>query len=254
MNTIVTCAVIFAFVFGGALLGILLNSILPKHHLSSESRDIIKLGMGLVGTMAALILGLLTASAKSSFDAQNSGLVQISANVIILDRILSHYGPETEGARTILRHIIGNELNKGWSMDRPHAAGMKPMEERVEGLFNNIMELAPKNETQTYLKSQAQSLAMSMAQARWLMFEQGVNKISMPFLIVLVFWLTVIFMSFGLFAPPNLTIVITLLVCALSVSAAIFLIMELDQPFQGIIHVNTAPLQNAYDEISLQPH
>ena len=251
MNTILTCAVIFAIVFGGALLGILLNSFLPKHHLSSESRDIIKLGMGLVGTMAALILGLLTASAKNSFDAQNSGLVQISANVIILDRILSHYGPETEEARDILRHIIGNELNKGWAMERPHPAGTKPLEERVEGLFNNIMELAPKNETQTYLKSQAQSLAMSMAQARWLMFEQGVNRISMPFLIVLVFWLTVIFMSFGLFAPPNLTIVITLLICALSVSAAIFLIMELDQPFQGIIHVNTAPLQSAYDEISL---
>ena len=67
----------------------------------------------------------------------------------------------------------------------------------------------------------------------------------MPFLVVLVFWLTILFISFGLFAPPNATVIATLFVCALSVSGAIFLILELDQPFEGLIRISSAPLRNA---------
>src|SRR5215471_16991340 len=111
MSSMTISWIVFGVVFGGAILGMLLRALLPEHHLSQESRDVVKVGMGLIGTIAALVLGLLVASAKSSFDAQRSGLVQLSANVILLDRILAHYGPEAKGTREQLRENVTAMLN-----------------------------------------------------------------------------------------------------------------------------------------------
>src|SRR5258706_2839022 len=104
MSSITASLIVFACVFGGALVGVFLRSALPQQHLSAESKDIVRLGMGLVGTMAALVLGLLVASAKGSYDAQSSELTQMSANIVLLDRILAHYGPEAKQTRDMLRH------------------------------------------------------------------------------------------------------------------------------------------------------
>src|SRR6516165_1391537 len=103
MSSLVTSLIVFAVVFGGALVGMALRRILPEHHLSQDTKDVVKLGMGLIGTIAALVLGLLIASAKSSYDTQKNGLAQMAANVLLLDRILAHYGPETKGCRDQLR-------------------------------------------------------------------------------------------------------------------------------------------------------
>jgi hypothetical protein len=105
VSTVALSVVVFACVFGGALLGFLLRAALPEHHRNADSRDIVKLAMGLVGTMAALVLGLLVASAKSSFDDQSAELTGLSANVVVLDRVLAHYGPETKDARELLGMI-----------------------------------------------------------------------------------------------------------------------------------------------------
>src|SRR5215468_3034950 len=98
--------IVFGVIFGGALLGMTLRRLLPEHHLSQDSKDVVKLGMGLIGTIAALVLGLLVASAKSSFDTQRNGLAQLSANAVLLDRILAHYGPETKECREQLRDTV----------------------------------------------------------------------------------------------------------------------------------------------------
>jgi hypothetical protein len=243
MSSITVSLIVFACVFGGALLGILLHAVLPQNHLSSETKDIVKLGMGLVGTMAALVLGLLVASAKGSYDAQSAEVTQMSANIALLDRALAIYGPETKETRALLRGAVARLLDQMWSKDgapqsAPPAAGGEILYEQVQGL-------SPKNDTQRSLQSQALSIAVDIGKTRWLMYEQATTAVSMPLLVVLVLWLTVIFISFGLFAPFNATVVGSLLVSALSVSGAIFLILEMYTPYSGVVQISSAPLRAA---------
>jgi hypothetical protein len=241
MSATTISLIVFACVFGGALLGILLHSVLPQQHLSNESKDIVKLGMGLVGTMAALVLGLLVASAKGSYDAQSAELTQMSANIALLDRALALYGPETKEARNLLRGAVARVLDQMWSsasLSVPTAAGGEILYEKIQGL-------SPKNDTQRSLQGQALSMAVDLGKTRWLMYEQATTSVSMPLVIVLVCWLTAIFISFGLFAPFNATVVASLLVSALSVSGAIFLILEMYTPYAGLVQISDAPLRAA---------
>jgi hypothetical protein len=241
MSSTTISLIVFACVFGGALLGIFLHAVLPQHHLSNESKDIVKLGMGLVGTMAALVLGLLVASAKGSYDTQSAELTQMSANIALLDRVLALYGPETKETRALLRGAVARVLDQMWSsasLSVPTAAG-------GEILYDKIQGLSPKNDTQRSLQGQALSMAMDLGKMRWLMYEQAITSVSMPLLVVLVLWLTFIFISFGLFAPFNATVVSSLFVSALSVSGAIFLILEMYTPYAGLIQLSSAPLRAA---------
>jgi hypothetical protein len=245
MSALAIAVIVFACVFGGALLGMLLRAALPEHHLSTDSKDVVKLGMGLIATMAALVLGLLIASAKGSYDKQRSELTQMSTNIILLDRVLAHYGPETKEARNLLRHSVVRVLDQMWPEDSSQPAQLDPTAAGAEPVYDKIQALAPQNEAQRSLQTRALSTAIEIAQTRWLMFEQQGSSIPMPFLVVLVFWLTIIFLSFGLLAPPNATVIATLLVCAVSVSGAIFLILQLDRPFEGLIQIPSTPLQTA---------
>jgi hypothetical protein len=237
--------IVLACVFGGALLGMVLRPILPKHHLSADSKDVVKLAMSLTATMAALVLALLIASAKTSYDAQRNELTQISANIILLDRVLAHYGPETNAARDALRRYVAGTLDQIWPENSSRPAELEPTAALGENFYDQIQGLSPQNEVQRSLQAQAQKMSIDLAQTRWLLFEQGGRSIPMPFLVLLVFWVTIIFTSFGLFAPPNATVIATLFVCALSISGAVFLILELDRPFGGLIQISSAPLRNA---------
>lgn len=245
MSSLEIGCIVLACVFGGALLGMALRLVLPEQHLSADSKDAIKLGMGLIATMSALVLALLTNSAKSSYDTQRNEVTQVSANVILLDRVLAHYGPETKDARDLLKLAGAGMIQRVWHEDSPGLTEGRPIAAGGELFFDKIQELQPQNEVQRSLKAQALSLSISIGQARLLLFEQGGRSIPMPFLVLLVFWVTVIFLSFGLFAPHNATVVATLFLCALSVSGAIFLIVQLDQPFGGMIQISSAPLRNA---------
>lgn len=245
MSSITISLIVFVCIFGGALLGILLHASLPQHHLASDSKDIVKLGMGLVGTMSALVLGLLVASAKGSYDAQSAELTQMSANIALLDRALALYGPETKETRDLLRGAVSRMLDQMWSKDGTGASSQAPTSAGGEILYEKIQGLAPKNDSQRSLQGQALNIAVDIGKTRWLMYEQAITSVSMPLLIVLVLWLTVIFVSFGLFAPFNATVVSSLLVSALSVSGAIFLILEMYGPFSGLIQISSAPLRAA---------
>jgi hypothetical protein len=237
--------IVFACVFSGALIGIVLHAVLPQHHLSNESKDIVKLGMGLVGTMAALVLGLLVASAKGSYDTQSAELIQMSANFALLDRVMAEYGPETKEARDELRGAVTRILDQMWPKIGAHASPVAPTSAGSEIVFEKIQGLAPKNDAQRSLQSQALSIAMDLGKTRWLMYEQATTSASMTLLVVLVVWLTVIFISFGLFAPFNATVVSSLFVSALSVSGAIFLILEMYEPYAGLIQISSASLRAA---------
>jgi hypothetical protein len=244
MSSMATSWIIFGCVFGGVLVGMFLRAVLPERHLSTESKDVVKLGMGLIATMSALVLSLLIASAKSSFDTQRSEVAQVSANIILLDHLLALYGPETKETREALHDIVAAAIDRIWPENRSQAAQVEPST-GPEQVFQKIEQLSPKTETQRSLQAQASKMTLDLSQARWLLFAQRTSSIPVPFLVVLVFWLTMLFTSFSLFSPPNPTVIVTLLVCALSVSGAIFLILELDRPFGGLIQISSAPLRDA---------
>ena len=241
MSPLAISLIVFACVFGGALLGMFIRAALPDHHLSTDSKDIIKLGMGLIGTMAAVVLGLLIGTAKGSYDARRGELTQMSTNIIVLDRVMAHYGPETKDARELLRRSVVDMLDRIWPEDSSRRAQLTPTG-GGERLYDIIVTLAPQNETQRALQAQALAMTINLGQTRWLLAEQG-RSIPMPFLLVLVLWLIIILASFGLFAPRNATVVAALLVCALSFSSAMYLILELDRPFDGLLRISSAPLR-----------
>jgi hypothetical protein len=242
VNPVEVSAIIFSCIFGAAMLGLWLRGVLPEHHLNAETKDLVKLGVGLIGTMAALLLGLLIASAKSSYDARNSEVTQMAANVILLDRALAHYGPPAGEIRGIFKIAITRMIDQVWSeegkMDSAPSGGAGPV-------YDKIQELVPRSDGQRALQSQAESILVNFAQERLLLFAQSGSSISIPFLVVVVFWLAVLFVSFGLFAPRNATAIVTLFVSAMSVAGALFLILELDHPFSGFIQISSAPLRNA---------
>jgi hypothetical protein len=225
--------------------GYVLRNFVPEHHLDSDSRNVVNLGMALIATLSALVLGLLIASAKSSYDAQKEEVTQMSANVILLDRILARYGSEAIGARDFLRRIFVS-LDQSWSENFARSELDSPEQRAVvDSFYEKIQELAPHNDYERSLQSQAVQTALSVGQARSLLLQQSGSSVPIPFLVVMVFWLTLIFARFGLFSPTNTTVITTLFRCALSVSAAIYLILELDTPLSGLMQISDAPLRNA---------
>jgi hypothetical protein len=243
MNPLEVSAIIFLLIFGGAMLGMWLRGVLPQDHFDADTKDLVKLGVGLIGTMAALLLGLLVASAKSSYDTRNNELQQMAANVILLDRVLAHYGPATSEVRSLVKIAIARMIDQVWSKDGKQDS--VPWQGGANLVYDKIQELVPRSDGQRALQSQAESILVNFGQERLLLFAQSGSSISTPFLVVVVFWLTVLFISFGLFAPRNGTAIATLLVAAISVAGALFLILELDQPFSGLIQIPSAPLRNA---------
>jgi Protein of unknown function (DUF4239) len=241
--------IVFALVFGSALVAMFVHDALPEHHLSSDSKDVVKLGVALIATMSALVLSLLVASAKSAFDTRSNQLVQACADVILLDRALARYGPETKEARSLLQRWVATTVERFWPSEgaRPVAIGSGPSP--VEALYGKIEELSPQSEAQRLMQSQALTEALDLGHLRLLLFEQLKSSIPVPFLVVLVFWLCIIFASFGLFAPRNATVITVLCVCALSVAGAIFLILELDRSFEGLLQVSGAPLRAALAQL-----
>lgn len=248
MSALTISLIAFACIFGGTLLGMFLRTMLPKHHLSDESKDAVKLGTGMIATMAALVLALLIASAKGNFDTMSSDLRQASTRVILLDRVMAQYGPETNEARALLHRSIASTIKRIWPEDKIGQAVTEAPEGRIdiETIQNKLRQLSPRNDAQRWLQSRTLEISSEIAEGRWLLIEQlGQRSIPMPFFVILVFWLIIIFASFGLFSPRNATVITVLLICALSAAGSLFLILELDTPYAGLIKVSSAPLRIA---------
>lgn len=228
-----------------------LRAVLPEPHLTGDSKDVMKLGTGLIATMSALVLGLLIASAKSSFDSQRAAFQQLATNVILLDRALAHYGPESKQARALLRQSADTLLQRLWPEDGAAPSKMDALDVTTRGseLYSAIRDLTPQKEYQRAAQTQALQLGAELGRTYWMWRQADETAIPRPFLVVLIFWLSVLFISFGLFSAHNTTVIVVLLVCALSVAGALFLIVDLDNPFDGLIQVSSTPLRNAVAQI-----
>lgn len=234
----------FAAVFGGALIGMRLHKILPDHHLNAETKEVVRLGMGLIATMTALLLGLLVAAAKGAYDTQKSEVIQIAAKVAFLDRELALYGPETNTTRELLRRAVESAIPRMWPTNDSKPGQIDPNVSQPRALYESIVNLNPQNEMQRSLKGRALETATDLGKTRILLAASEEPSIVTPLLIAAIVWLGIIFLSFGLFAPSNKVVTITMLVVAISVSSVIFLIVELDGPFDGVIQISSAPLRN----------
>ena len=243
--------IVFACVFGGALLGMFLRGVLPEHHLSEHTKDVIKLGMGLIATMAALVLGLVIATAKSAYDTQDEAIKHTAAKVLLLDRMLSNYGPETKETRDLLRRIVASRVEAIWPENQSQRASLDAPEAAfaAQEIEARILRLSPQNDAQRWLQTQALRIGRDIMETRWLILGGLRSSIPVPFLMVVVFWLTIIFGSFGLFAPRNATVVAVLFLCALSVAGSIFLILEMDRPFEGVMKISSASLRYALSHL-----
>lgn len=246
MTSITISLIAFVCIFGGTLLGILVRTRLPEHHVSSDAKDVVKLGIGTIATLSALVVGLLIASAKGNFDTMNSELKQAGSRIVLLDRTMAKYGPETAESRQLLRDIVASAIQRVWPEEKTGPIRQADTGAGFETLQDKLLHLAPQNDLQRWLQSRALQISGEIIEARWLLIEQvGQSALPMPFLVMLVFWLTIIFTSFGLLAPRNPTVIAVLLVCTLSASGSLFLIQELDRPYEGLIKISSAPLRNA---------
>jgi hypothetical protein len=251
VNAIAVASITFICTFGCALAATYIRDRLPPAHLSKESQDVVRLGIGLVATMTALLLGLVTASARSTFDVQDTSFRNGAVNILTLDRHLARYGPETAPTRDLIRRAVAYRLEL-MSSSTSDADGAGPDPEKtppIERIEDEILRLSPANDTQRWFKTEALKLSEEIVKMRWRVLGTAGGAVPRPFLAVVIFWLTVTFTSFGLYAPRNATVVAVLFVAAISVAGAVFLILELDSPFDGVIKVSTAPLRYALTQL-----
>ena len=235
----------------GAAVGMVLKRALPANLLEGGSKEAIRLGAGFLSTLAALVIGLMIASAKNTYDSQNTNIRQLGTNAVLVDQMLTQYGPEAKAARTLLREIIPSATARIWRENASGKGGGSAfiVSEMAERFYNAVEGLKPANLEQTSLKSRIIQLTTDMGRTRLLVFTQGDDAIPLPFFIVLVFWLVAIFASFSLFAEPRPIVVASMLLFALSVSSALFLIVDLSHPFQGLMQVSNHHLHMVLPKI-----
>jgi len=244
MNTTLTALIVFGCLVGSVLIGITIRGLLPQAHLSTETREAVKVAMGLVATMSALVLGLLVSSAAGSYDIQRTEVIQMAAKVSFLERVLIAYGPDAAGVRAQLRKMVEESIQQMWPGAMRQPTNRDPNIQGGNLLYAALQRLSPQNDAQTALKSHATTQAIDLAQLRSLLAAQSVPSVSEAMLIIVVSWLVVIFVGFSVIAPRNATAILALMLSALAVSGAIFLILELDQPFGGLIGISSEPMVN----------
>jgi hypothetical protein len=245
MFSILISLITFIGICAGIAAGMALRKRLPEGHLTGDSRDAIKLGAGLVATMTALLLSLLIASAKSFYDTQNAELIDMCAKTVVVDRMFALYGPETKPARTMLLDRVNQMLLVIDGKTGPSTADSTS----GERIYESVQQLQPTSDFQRTLQSQALNIVVELAKTRWLMSAQLGSFVSLPLLVAVIFWLVLIFASFGLFAPFNRTVLVAFGLSALSVAGAIFLMLEMYSPFHGIVKLSSIPLHQTAERL-----
>ncbi len=251
MSSLAVALIVFGCMFASAMLGLFLGTVLPAHHLDDDSKDVIKLGTGLVATIAALVLSLLISSAKSSFDKMRDELVASAAQLVLLDRTLAAYGPDASAVRDLLKRTYTDSVNLLFSNNRVKEAQLDTPQTiaRTEKVVAQLRQLMPRNDEQRALQVQAVTMAGEIASRRWLLLLQEQDPVPFPLLVVLVSWLATIFAAFGLFAPRNPTAIVALSLAGLSAAGAIFLILEMNNPMNGFVRISDLPLRSAINHL-----
>ena len=251
MGPFAIALIVLACVIGGIVVGVIFRRILPAVHLQEESKDAIRVGTGLIATLTALVLGLLVGAAKSSYDAVDSGITQCSAKIASLDRLLAQYGSEAKDVRDQLRLSLAVVIDEGWPEAKVVFPGPKPTDNlaTMEAVDVKLRAMTPQNDSQRWLLGQAMQISNDLAQSYWQILEQTHGSLPTPFLVILVFWMSILFASFSLFAPPNATVTAVFVLCAISVAGAVFLMLEMSNPGEGLMKISCDPLMRAFAQL-----
>jgi hypothetical protein len=249
MDSLEIGAIIWATVFSGAVLGMLLGRCLPSHHMSSETKNAISVSMAVLGTMTALVISLLISSAHSSYVARSGAVSELSGDIIRLDGLLRRYGPEAEPARQALQRYTAIKVGDLTPQGRHGvlAADSPASLDALNRLQDLILALKPADSRQHWLTDQSMQLVGDMGGTRWLMISQDQSSVPLPFLFMIVLWSTILFASFGLFAPRNVTAVVAFFLCSFAVSAALKVMLDMDTPFGGSVRMSGFPLRISID-------
>jgi hypothetical protein len=260
MSEIGSALLVFALLLISAGLGVWVRPLLPEEHKAHETVQLIQLVIGMLVTFAALVLGLMTASAKAGFDTESNDLRSFAADLIEFDTTLREYGGSTDEARHLLAEYTAAAIASTWPTepapagDYPRNIGSQDNSQGLESVRLGDMLTAVGNQLrqlQTHDPLQQRTLDDALKQyrrtvdARWKIIEEAHSSISMPFLMTLTFWLCVIFLSFGLIAPRNALAWVTISLGAVSIASAIYVIVDLDTPFSGPIVVASSPMRDA---------
>jgi hypothetical protein len=252
MNTISTSLLVAACIFFGGVVGLYLHRFLPRDHLTRESLDVIKLGTGMLSVLASLVLGLLIATTKTSHDSTDLAIRNYAAELALLNEALRDYGGSASVPRDQLREYIEAFKRQGWPRDgeRPLIVEDEKTRSLLEGVRNSIRALKPVDTEQSALQNGAVTIHMNLLRQRWLLIEQQGPGVQRLVLVVLVSWITVIFVSFGLNAPRNGTVVAAFLICSLAIGGSIFLILEMDRPLDGVMRISSWPVDNVLAQMN----
>lgn len=248
--TAATIALIAALLtFGGGMMGLLYDKLLPEHQVSDETRALINRVTGFVATMAALVLGLLIASANAFYNSQKSDLEIVSGRVIELDSILRDYGPDAQPTRDVLKATVTGVYQHTWNSPAESLATIAEMRADWGAISRQIDEVRPTIDAQKSLQSKAADLIASIQDLRLGTRLQTDNSVTWPLLSILVAWTALLFFGFGLLARLNTAAVFTVAIGALSVASAIFLILELNAPYSGMLRLPATPILQAIDAL-----
>ncbi len=251
MGSWAVAAIAFGCMFVGAMGAMGIARYLPAHHISKETQDAVKLGVGMIAAMASLILGLMTASVKGNFDTTDRDVHTYATYVLGLDASLRHYGPDTAAARTLLDDYARAVVSETWdgTPDLPALHSPQPSETLLSQLDTAVRQLTPATPEAQELRAEALARLNAIITTRWSVLEESTAAIPTIFIVVLVIWLTLIFASFGLFAPANAVSILALTLCSASIGGALFLILEMSGPFDGFIAVSPKPMTDAIASI-----
>jgi hypothetical protein len=252
MHALVVSSLVFALVLAGSLAGMGIRRAVPETHFTPEAKDTVRLAIGLVVTMTGLVLGMLVSSAKTFYDGEKNQVAEMSSQIILMDDLLAGYGPETKQARIEALAFVEDAADRIWPKEKSTLFQLRP-ENRSQDFYKELQSLVPKNDAQASAKAQLTTLTISLKKGYWLIYLQTVQTpIPTPLLGVVTSWLIAIFISFGMFAPRNPTVMATLIVCAMAVSAAIFIILSMYAPFTGVLRISPAAVRDAVHQMALQ--
>ncbi|WP_264046443.1 bestrophin-like domain [Methylobacterium flocculans] len=249
MTPIFVSSLAFCSIFLGALGGVWIARRLPAPHLTTETRTAISVSMAVVGTLAALVLSHMLSNAGASFTLRTKAVQTLAVDLIKLDRALQRYGSETAGIREDIHVYARAKVAELSTTASDGGVGLENLH-RLESISDRIVDLHPTDERAHRVQAQALRLVDEMTDARWLLVERNSLAVPLPFLVLMIFWLSLLFASFGLFAPRNTTVIAALLLCALAISGGILMILELGAPTRGFIRPSVAPMATAVEELA----
>jgi hypothetical protein len=250
LSPIAVAVIAFVLIVISTLMGAFVRAKMPEHHLTGDSKEVIRLATALVATLTGLVLALMFAATRTSFEHTSAGISRLAVSFTELDEVLEDYGPAAAAIRKQLRADIQPLMDSIWQDDAV-AAGRPPASRRSHATSAAAMirELQPANAAQASLQARALQIVQDISQTRLALLAQPPDSVSTPFVVVVVLWLMFIFTTFAMSSKPNATLTVVLCICILSASGALYLILELGLPFGGLMQVSNVSLRGALNPI-----